>query len=116
MSYCQYLTAKPLLFINELSPKFKPTLVQDRTVQTGFGSDVPSFILYRSFGTLAHIPHLQIFDHNHGVVLADSSRRFVQVVFPDIGNGAVKLGDFAFQFSPITAKFNLSTQCTLVAS
>jgi hypothetical protein len=42
------------------------------------------------------------------VVLADGRCRFVQVVFPDICNGAVELGDFAFLLFPITTEFNFA--------
>jgi hypothetical protein len=44
-----------------------------------------------AFGRPGDIPHLQIFDTDERVVLADRGARFVQEVFSGIGNTGVNL-------------------------
>ena len=71
-------------------------------------------LLAVALGRLGHIPNLQIFDGDHGVVLADLARSLVQKVFTGVGDAGVHALDSGFRLLPVVAEFDLATHAALI--
>ena len=78
-------TAIPRCLVLQLSAKLAPTLIENRTIQAGLLLHPLAVLFAVALGRLGHIPNLQIFDGDHGVVLADLAQSLVQKVFSGIG-------------------------------
>src|SRR5690554_4687646 len=74
------MPAGPCQLVVQLSAELEPALVEDGFVQTGLGPNVLSRLLGGACRRLGHVPHLQVLDTHHRVVLADRGRGLVQVV------------------------------------
>lgn len=73
--------AIPCRLVLQLPPKFAPPLIEDRPIQAGLLFHHLAVLFAVALGRLGHVPNLQIFDGDHGVVLADLARSFMQKVF-----------------------------------
>ena len=82
--------ALPLELVIELTHELAPALVQNGPVQPGLGPDVPAGFIEGACRRPAHVPHVQVLDKNHRLVLADGRRGLVQEVLPAAGNLVVK--------------------------
>ena len=75
----------------QLTPEREPALIEDRLVQAGFCPHVPARLFGIARRRLRHRPHLQVFETDNRVVLADCVRRLVQEVFADVADaGPIK--------------------------
>src|SRR5438128_9946104 len=76
----------PALFVFQHPAKRPPALIQDRCIQTGFGSDMAPWFLDSATCRPRHIVDLQVFEHDNRVVFAGLCRKLVQEVVTTIGN------------------------------
>src|SRR5688572_6465018 len=76
----------PHLLVFEHGAEHAPALVENRLVQPGFGSDVTARLFDGTLCRPRHIRHLQVFDHNDRVALANLSRALVQKIIAAVGN------------------------------
>ena len=86
------MSTVPRQFVVKLAAEFEPALIEDGLVQAGLGPN----LLPRLFGAacrrFGHVPHLQVLDTHHRVVLADRGGALVQVVTAGIADtGALYL-------------------------
>ena len=107
-------TAVPCRLVFQLPTKLGPTLIENRTIQAGLLFHVLAVLLAVPPCGPGQIPNLQIFDDDHGVVLADLARSLVQKVFPGIGDAGMKALDSGFRFLPVAAEFHLATHRPLI--
>ena len=91
-------TAVPCRLVLKLSPKLSPALIEHRPIQAGFLFDHLAVLLVVTLGRLGHMPNLQIFDGDHGVVWADLVQSLVQNVFPGVGDARVNALDVGVLF------------------
>lgn len=108
-------TAIPCCFVFQLSAKLKPALLENRPIQARLLFHLLAVLFAVALGRLGHTPNLQIFDGDHGVVLADLARSLVQKVFPGMGDASVNALDAGFRLPPVAAEFGFAAHGTLVA-
>jgi hypothetical protein len=57
-------------FVGKLTAELEPALVQYRLVQSGLGTDIPTWAFQTAGCRPGHISHFQVFHDNHSVVFA----------------------------------------------
>ena len=107
--------AIPCCLVFQLPAKFRPALIENRPIQAGLLFHLLAVLFAVALGRLGHIPNLQIFDGDHGVVLADLARSFMQEVFPGVGDARMNLLDLGFSLLPVVAELHLATHGSLIA-
>ncbi len=69
-------------------------------------------MLARFFGAarrrLGHVPHLQVLNAHHRMVLADRGRGLVQVVAAGVADTDMYMLDAGFRLLPVTAEFSFA--------
>lgn len=108
------LSTEPGLLVFQLSSEFKPTLVQNRLIQSCFRSHVFPRLLFGPLCRCAHVADFQVLKHDHRVVFADGCRGLVQKIVPSVGNPGVQPGYLRFLLLPIVAELLLFGQTALV--
>ena len=112
--YSNDKSAVPSRFVLQLSPEFAPALIVNSAVQARLLFHPLAVLFAIALGRLGHIPNLQIFDGDHGVVLADLARSLVQKVFPGIGDAGMNALDAGVCLLPVVAEFDLATHAALI--
>ncbi len=103
----------PLQLVVELPHELTPALIQYGSVQPGLGPDVPAGLVEGACRRPAHVPHFQILDEDHRLVLADGRRDLVQEILPAAGDLVVKPLDAAFLPLPVLRRLHLAVQGSL---
>jgi len=108
--------AVPRQLVVQLAAELEPAMVEDAFVQARFGLHVFTRLLGAACRRPGHVPHLQVLDAHHRVVLADSGRGLVQIVPADVGDPGVDTLNSGFGLCPVAAEFDLAAHCPLVAA
>ena len=103
----------PRQLVLKLPAKLEPALIEDGLVQARLGPNVFSRRINRACRRLGHIPHLQVLDTHHRVVLADRGGALVQVVAAGIADAGVNALDAGFRLLPVVAEFGFAAQTLL---
>ena len=104
------VAAVPRQLVVQLTAKLEPALIENGLVQARLGPNVSSRCIYRACRRLGHVPHLQVLDTHHRVVLADRGGALVQVVAAGIADTGVNALDAGFRLLPVVAEFGFATQ------
>src|SRR5574343_615772 len=91
------MPAAPRQFVVQLAAELGPALIEDGLVQAGLGANVPSRRVCRACRRFGHIPHLQVLDTHHRVVLADRGGALVQVVAAGVSDAGMDALDSGFR-------------------
>ena len=102
------VSAVPRQLVVQLAAKLEPTLIEDGLVQARLGPNVSSRCICRACRRLGHVPHLQVLDTHHRVVLADRCRALVQVVAAGVADTGVNAPDSGFRLLPVVAEFGFA--------
>ncbi|VDY07274.1 protein of unknown function [Thiomonas sp. Sup16B3] len=100
--------AVPRQLVVQLATELEPALVEDSFVQAGLSPNISTRLLNRPRRRLGHVPHLQVLDTHHRVVLADCGRGLVQVVAAGVADACVNLLDARFPLLPVAAEFHFA--------
>ena len=65
------MSAVPRQLVVQLAAELGPALVEDGLVQAGLGPNISAWTFGCACRRLGHVPHLQVLDAHHRVVLAD---------------------------------------------
>ncbi len=95
--------APPGQLVCQLAAKLVPLLLQNRLVQTGFGSKIFPRLLSRTRRRLGPVPYLPILDTDNCGVLAEGGRDWMQAVAA--GMNALAAG---FRLLPIAAELHFA--------
>lgn len=101
---------RPLQLVFQLPSEFMPALVEDALVQPRLGPNIFTRLLDIAGRRLGHVPHLQILDAHHSVVLADGTRGLVQVVASGVADSGMNALDAGLGPFPIAAEFHFAAQ------
>jgi len=105
--------ARPIQFVSKLPPKLIPSLIEDRFVQPGFGTDIPARMFKAARCRTAHVLHPQVFHDNYRVVFADDCRGLVEKIASYVGNSFVQPLNLGFLSVPVCREFDLAGQFAL---
>src|SRR5690606_38618487 len=106
--YDDEMPAGPCQLVVQLSAELEPALVEDGFVQTGLGPNVLSRLLGGACRRLGQVPHLQVLDTHHRVVLADRGRGLVQVVAAGVADPEMDTLDAGFRLLPVVAELRFA--------
>src|SRR5690554_5837088 len=102
------MPAVPRQLVVQLTAELEPALIEDGFVQSGLGPNVSSRGICRACRRLGHVPHLQVLDTHHRVVLADRGRGLVQVVAAGVADTGVNALDAGFRLLPVVAELRFA--------
>src|SRR5579864_5547085 len=106
--YGQEQAARPDHLVLQLPPELGPSLIENRPVEAGLLFHSAARPLNRTSSRPGHITHLQVFDDDHRVALADGRGSFVQVVPAGIANPNMDTLDFSLCLLPVVGKLLLA--------
>lgn len=98
----------PGQLILKLTPKLSPALIEDGFIQTRLGLDVLARLVDSPCRRPGQVPHPQVLDAHHRVVVADGGRDFVQVVEAGIRDSGVDALDAGSRPFPVVAELRLA--------
>ncbi len=99
----------PRQFVFQLTSELSPALIEDGSIQAGFGAHVRARTFKIARRRARHVVYLKVLDTHDRVVFADHGRGLVQIIPASVGDADVDTNDSRLRLLPVPAELLLST-------